>query len=187
MNTDFEKLGAPKWFSIFGGGFAVACAFAVGLATYLSQANAERLQLRTEERDVARLYVVEHQQRTLALQTQVNELRIAVQQVPSAQQLTELSQKSQQLRTWNEAWAQQNRQLKAQADLSGQLASLRNQHSQVSARAVRYTNGFCNDAYNLTGCDLSAVFQRQLKAIEAERDQLQAQLLELLARIAPIN
>lgn len=76
---------------------------------------------------------------------------------------------------------QNKRAWEQRADLSGQLQTLQRKWEQASSSVKLFVNVRC--AEGVSNCDLTSLDQRQLKAREAERDQLHAQMLDLQSRL----
>ena len=69
-----------------------------------------------------------------------------------------------------------------QDQLAGDLGSLRISWFTAAADVESFTSGRCNDGSN--DCDLTVLSQRKLHALEAKRDQLHSQLLDMQSGIA---
>lgn len=62
------------------------------------------------------------------------------------------------------------------------LKELESSRADAADAVVRWTTGSCSNA-DLSRCDLSPIGQRKLLALEKDRDQLHAQVLDLQARV----
>jgi hypothetical protein len=85
---------------------------------------------------------------------------------------------------WNknyEQLLQNKRAWEQRADLSERLRTLQREWEEASGSVKSFVNGRYADG--LSNCDLTSLGLRQLKAREAERDQLHAQMLDLQSRL----
>lgn len=103
--------------------------------------------------------------------------------------LSEQTQQIQQISDWNTEWRKNYAALEsncrtvvASHSLAKELKDAREQWDHASGEVIRYTSGHCNPQAN--DCDLIPLAQRKLKALEARRDQLQSQVIDLQSRIS---
>lgn len=106
-----------------------------------------------------------------------------------SQEAQALADKAAQLAKWNDDWRAANTEIVAQRDaclnrdaIARRLRDLEEKRQDASNAVVRLTSGRCEG--KVDGCDLIPIAQRQLRAMEQERDQLQAQILDLQSKLA---
>jgi hypothetical protein len=106
-----------------------------------------------------------------------------------SQEAQSLADRAVQLAKWNEEWRAANTEIVAQRDaclsrdsVTKRLRDLEDKRQDVSNAIVRLTSVRCDG--KVDGCDLIPIAQRQLRAMEQERDQLQAQILDLQSKLA---
>lgn len=106
-----------------------------------------------------------------------------------SQEAQALADRAAQLTKWNDDWRAANAEIVAQRDaclsrdaIARRLRDLEEKRQDASNAVVRLTSGRCEG--KVDGCDLIPIAQRQLRAMEQERDQLQAQILDLQSKLA---
>jgi hypothetical protein len=187
MSMDLEKLGAPWWFAIVGAGFLLGA----GAAAYTYEngkipALEQQIALRDDQLSAEQADNAKNQK---DLQAWSAAYKALAAQSPSAQKLIELTQSNeqllqnnQQLTQWNSQWRAANDQLKAKLNDDERLAELKSQYAQASRNVINFTSGQC-DGVDQSRCDLVPLALRKLKALEVQRDQLHAQVLDLQTKL----
>lgn len=181
MLSLLKEIGFPRtplvWF--------IGAAMGFGANTYWTEQRVAALDAQKQqlaEQRTALEAQIEQQQRALDLATNSS-------CQPMKQQLVEAQGKVQQyaenIQAWSTAYSnvqEVNRQLRRASDLTQQLNDLREKWRTATRNAQEYAFVRCSDPSN--SCDLNPPSQRRLRALEAERDQLHAQILDLQSHMA---
>lgn len=181
MGEDISKIGAPLWVAIFFAGlvFGGSVAYA-GYEHIRIPALESRLQLSEESLKTALEKVTEA--RRVSEEWKVRSIA-SLSGSASSTEAHELKNELQKYIQWNREWkteydkvAAEKNYWQSRANLTAHIKDMEERRTAASSRVTAWVGGECNGQPN---CDLNLLAARKLKALEQERDQLHAQVLDL--------
>jgi hypothetical protein len=177
MSEDLIKLGAPIWFAIFFVGFSIGVS---GAAAVYEKGRIPGLENKIESLETRE---VETENRLHDWKTRAELLKT---KSCDNSEMSTLRMEKDRLLKWNIDWKTahdnlviNNSYLQARVDLTQHIKDMEAHLTRASDTVIAWVSNSCP---NGSSCDLTPLSQRKLKALEQERDQLHAQVLDLQAR-----
>jgi hypothetical protein len=184
MSEEVSKLGAPSWFVVFFAGITIAVGVTIGFYEKIRlPALEERLRLSEEN-----LSSEQTRSGDLGNSNTIYKARIAALTTEngSAAELVMVRTELEKFSKWNGEWkvlhdkaVSEKNFWQSRADLTQQLKDVANRRTRASEAVISFTSVQCT----VNNCDLSPLGQRTLKSMEQDRDHLQAQVMDLQARL----